>query len=274
MLPSILLSLREGMEAALMIGIILSALHKTQRDDLRPSVGAGAVAAFIFSALAAVGLDLLGAELEGQSELIFEGLSMLLAAALLTWMIFWMGNQSRALKTALENRVQNALRNAGGPALFLLVFVTVVREGIELAVYLYATRLTSGAALTLSGAAVGLISAGLLGWLVFSSARRLNLRQFFQVTNLLLMFFGAGLVAQGVGALSTAGWIPAMIAHLWNTNSLLSDQSLPGQVMKTLFGYDGSPSLIEAISYVVYFASLGLVFRILRLRGSSQTETA
>ena len=143
MLASILLSLREGLEAALIIGIVLGVLRRTQQTELTPMVWRGAATAGLLSLLTAIFLNLIGAEFEGNGEVIFEGTTMLLAAVLLTWMVFWMQKQARNKKTSIENEVVQAVQKGGKRAIFLVAFVSILREGVELAVFLMAARLES-----------------------------------------------------------------------------------------------------------------------------------
>jgi len=256
MLPSFLLSLREGLEAALIIGIVLGVIHKIKRLDLVWSVWRGVVAAAGLSVLAAIGLNLVGMELEGQGEQIFEGAAMLLAAGVLTWMIFWMHNSARNLKAEIEAKTNRAVRGKGNNGLFALAFLAVFREGIELALFLLAVQSATSPLQTLIGALSGLAGAAILGWALFTSALRLNLRSFFRVTNVLLIIFAAGLVAVGVHEFNEAGLIPAVIEHVWDTNPILSDQSELGLLLKALVGYNGNPSLTEVVAYLAYLGGI------------------
>jgi high-affinity iron transporter len=111
----------------------------------------------------------------------------------------------------------------------------------------------------LVGAALGLGGAILLGWMIFATTRRLNLRQFFQTTNVLLLFFAAGLVALGVHELNEAGWVPSVIENLWDINHIINDKSEVGLILKALFGYNGNPSLTEVVAYLSYFIILGTI---------------
>jgi len=253
MFPSFLLSLREGIEAALLIGIVLGALRKIDRPKLRPAVWAGTISAIVVSLLAAWGLNSLGAKFEGRAEEIFEGITMLLAAGVLTWMIFWMQRQSRSIKADIELDVRKASRQSGARALFMLAFLAVVREGIELALFLTAATLTTSAQQTLIGAVLGLGTAVLLGWLLFTAAIKLNLATFFKVTSVLLIFFAAGLVAYGVHEFNEAGLIPPIIEHVWDINHILDENSTLGSLLKALLGYNGNPSLSEVLAYLTYF---------------------
>jgi high-affinity iron transporter len=138
--------------------------------------------------------------------------------------------------------------------LFSLAFLAVVREGIELALFLTAAVFAASAAETLLGALLGLAAAIALGWLVFGSARRIDVRTFFTLSSLLLLVFAAGMVGRGVHELNEAGIIPSIIEHVWSTKSILADTSSMGALLKTLFGYNDDPSLTQVIAYVGYVA--------------------
>lgn len=259
MFPSFLLSLREGIEAALIIGIIIGALNKLHQEELKPVVWRGVAIAVVLSFVFGLGLNYLGMEFTGQLEEVFEGLAMLLAAAILTWMILWMMRHGSEIQRDLEAKTAHATLNRGGSALFILAFLAVFREGIELALFLMAARIASDPISVLVGATFGLGGAILLGWMLFATTRRLNLRQFFQTTNVLLLFFAAGLVAYGVHELNEAGWVPAVIENVWNINHIISDKSEVGLILKALFGYNGNPSLTEVLAYLSYFIVLGTI---------------
>jgi high-affinity iron transporter len=255
LLSSYILSLREGLEAALILGIVLGALRQMHRLDLFASVWFGAGSAALLSLITAILLTRLGLELKDPAEAIFETITMLLAAGILTWMIFWMSQRTRNLKNDLESGVQKASQ-VGKWSLFGLAFLAVLREGVELALFLAAAAFSSGARQTILGTLFGLGTAALLGWSLFATTVRLNLRRFFQVTGILLIFFDAGLVAHSFHEFIELGWVPSIIEHVWNLNPILNDQSTLGQLLATLFGYNASPSLTEVLAYAFY---LGLV---------------
>ena len=259
MFPSFLLSLREGLEAALIIGIILGALGKLRQEELKPVVWRGVGVAVALSLVVGLGLNLLGMEFGGQLEEAFEGVAMLLAAAILTWMILWMQRRGGQMQRDIEAKTTHAALKRGGSALFILAFLAVFREGIELALFLMAARMASSPIETIVGAILGLGGAIALGWMIFSTTRRLNLRHFFQITNVLLLFFAAGLVGLGIHELNEAGWVPAIVENVWDINYILSDKSEVGEILKALFGYNGNPSLSEVIAYLGYFAILGTI---------------
>jgi len=268
MLPTYLLSLREGLEAALIIGIVLGAVNKIRRTDLTPAVWFGTLSAAAVSILTAVLLTSFGMSLEDKAEQIFEGITMLIAAGILTWMIFWMGKQARFLKSELEAGVNKAATSPGKRPVFWLAFVAVVREGVELAIFVTAALFagSSGEANSniiqvLAGTILGLGTAALLGYTIFATTVRLDLRRFFQVTGLLLILFAAGLVAHSVHEFNEVGWIPAIVEHVWDVNTILDENSFAGQLLKTLFGYNGNPSLTEIIAYFAYIATVFVFWR-------------
>ncbi|RUA18191.1 MAG: iron permease [Clostridia bacterium] len=252
MLASFLLALREGLEAALVLGVILGALTKLNRTQFKPAVWLGAAIAVLTSLLAGVGLFRFGVSLQGDAEKIFEGSTMLLAAGVLTWMIFWMKRQSRGVRQGLEASVLAADHRTAFLSLTFLAFITIMREGVELALFIMAAAFSVDQSQALWGAAAGLTSAILLGWLLYTSSIQLNLRRFFNITSLLLLIFAAGLVAHGVHEFNELGWIPTVIDPIWNMNHILDESSPTGQMLKALFGYNGNPSLTEVLSYLGY----------------------
>jgi len=260
MLPAFLITLREGVEIALILGIVLGILRKLNRLDLKPALWFGAGAAVMTSLGLAVALRLVGAEFKGVTEMVFEGGSMLLAAGVLTWMIFWMHRQSASIRPNLEHKMRSSGLTGRGP-MFWLAFLAVSREGLELALLLVASSLVSGVNSFLTGAAAGLATAALIGWLLFSGTYRLSIKNFFRVSNVLLVLFAAGMAARGVHEFVEAGWIPAGIDPLYNLSPLLSAASLPGQLLAALFGYNPAPTLSETLAYLTYFAAIALGLR-------------
>jgi high-affinity iron transporter len=166
-----------------------------------------------------------------------------------------MSRQARHIKSDLEAGVHSASQ-AGKRGLFALAFFAVVREGIELALFLTASVFATDASQTLAGALLGLGTSALLGWSLFATTVKLDLRRFFMVTGFLLILFSAGLVAHGVHEFNEIGWIPSIIEHVWDVNPLLDEASIAGQILKALFGYNGNPSLTEMLAYAGYFAAL------------------
>jgi high-affinity iron transporter len=206
--------LREGFEASLIVGIILAFLNRSGRREGFAAVWAGALSALALSVITAGLLFVVGAELEGRAEKLFEGGAMLFAAALLTWMIFWMRRQARTIKRELEEQVQHALATGSAFALALVAFVGVLREGVETALFLFGTVEGSNKLLASTSATVGLAGAVMLGYAFYRGAARLNLRRFFTVTSVLLLAFAGWLLAQGLHELAEAGLFPESMSVL------------------------------------------------------------
>jgi len=256
MLASFLLSLREGLEAALILGIILGILRRTHQTHLSASIWRGAGAAILFSLMTGIILNLAGAEFEGHGEVIFEGATMLVAAGLLTWMVFWMQKQARSRKTSIEQEVLKATQRGGQRALFLVAFLAIVREGVELSVFLLAAGMASTSVDIALGSLLGLVTAATLGWMAFHTTRRMHVGGVFRATNLLLALFAAGLVAHGVHEFIEIGWIPTIVPQVWNLNQFLPIQSTIGSLLASVFGYNSTPSLSEMVAYLGYFVLL------------------
>jgi len=266
MLAGFLLALREGIEAALIISLVLGMLKKMNRSDRAWLVWLGVGLAAATSVAVAIGLNLIGAEFDGPGEQAFEAFTMLFAAAVLTWMIFWMQKQGRRTQLGLEADVRQALSGGQKAALFSVAYLAVLREGVELALFLtavnFSTALVAGEAPIMGwlGGVLGLIAAMIIGWLMYESAIKMNLRRFFQFTSIILVFFAAGLVGHAVHELNELGWIPPVIEHVYDLAPLLPESSTVGEFMKALFGYTASPSLTEMLAYVGYFVVvLGLL---------------
>jgi high-affinity iron transporter len=259
MIAAGLLAFREGLEAALIVGIVLGALRRLGRPEQARFVWLGTAIAALVSLGAGLALHLMGIAFEGRAEEVFEGTAMLLAAGVLTWMIFWMARQGRSMQADLERDVRQASVTGSRWALFSLAFVAVLREGIELALFLTAAALAASTAATLLGGIIGLAAAVVAGGLLFATSRRLDVRTFFRVTGALLIVFAAGLVAHGIHEFNEAGWVPAIVEHVWDLNPVLDENSTGGQLLKALFGYNGNPSLTEVISYVGYWLVISLV---------------
>ena len=258
MIAALLIAFREGLEAALIVGIVLSYLRKAGSRGRAP-VWWGVASATAVSLITAAILQALGIALQGPAEQLFEGATMLLAAGVLTWMIFWMRRQGRSISAELETDVSRAVTAENSWPLFALAFVAVVREGIETALFLTAAAFSTTPAQTLAGGLLGLALAVLVGWLLFSASARLDVKGFFRVTSVLLILFAAGLVGHGVHEFQEAGLLPITIEHMWDINPILDESSTVGRMLQALFGYNGNPSLLEVLSYLAYGLSVGIV---------------
>lgn len=253
MLGALLITLREGLEAALIIGIILAYLARTSnRQGFKP-VWVGTSLAILASLVAGVVIYLTAGELSGRAEEVFEGLAMFLATGVLTWMIFWMRKQAVNIKANLQAQIQSVLTSGSSLGLVLLAFVAVVREGIETVLFLFAaTKVAESAVAFISGGVLGLVIAVIIGYGLYKGTARLNLRAFFNVTGLLLIIFAAGLLVHGIHEFHEAGVIPPIVEHVWDINNVLPEKSTFGRFLTAIVGYNANPSLVEVIAYLVY----------------------
>jgi high-affinity iron transporter len=256
-ISALVLSLREGVEMALVVGIVLAYLGQVGALGARKWVWAGALAAAAVSLLALGILNALNAEFQGAAEQIFEGTTMLLATVFLTWMVFWMLRNSRFLKSELQRGVQGVLERGGAAwGLFFLVFFAVVREGVELALLLFAAPGEG----KLLGSLVGLALAIGIGVLIYAFGRRVDLRTFFKVTTVILILFAAGLFARAAHEFAEAGPLAAIEGpKLWSTAAFLPDDSGLGAVLRAFLGYQDEPTVLEVVAYAGYFVVVWLL---------------
>lgn len=258
MFAMFLIAFREGLEAVLVVSIILGVLTRVGWHGLKRWVWAGAGLALLTSLLASGLLMLLDWRLEGGGKEVFEGVMMLTAAGLLTWMIFWMRYHGRALARALATKTETAVQR-GGHALAALAFFAVVREGLETALLFIAASLQSARGAALVGGVLGLGAAIVLGMLLYRASVYVPVGMLFDGTGLLLLLVAAGLVAGGVRELQDAGWLPIFIEHLWDTGAVMSETGVLGGLFKALFGYHATPSFLEVLVYFIYLVLVGFL---------------
>ena len=255
MLSALLITLREGLEAALIIGIILAYLARTDNRQVFKHVWLGTTLAIMTSLIAGAAVYFSVGKLEGRAEEVFEGLAMLTAAGILTWMIFWMRKQAVNIKGHLHTQIQSVLGSGSSLGLVALAFVAVAREGIETVLFLFAaTRVAESPILSASGGVLGLVLAIAIGYSIYKGTSRLNLAAFFNVTSLLLILFAAGLLAHGIHEFHEAGIIPPLMEHVWDINHILPENSTFGRFLTAIFGYNANPSLVEVIAYLSYLS--------------------
>ncbi|MEE8470618.1 MAG: iron uptake transporter permease EfeU [Dehalococcoidia bacterium] len=255
MAAAFLVTLREGLEAALIIGIILAYLDRTGGRQYFRNIWLGAGLAVMVSLAAGAGLYWTIGHLSGRAEEIFEGTAMFIAVLVLIYMVIWMKRQAVNIKANLEAQVGSAVATGSALTLASLAFIVVVREGIETVLFMLGV-LTSATPLGATvGGLLGLALAVGIGYGIYRGASRINLRAFFNVTSLLLILFAAGLLAHGIHEFHEAGVIPPVVEHVWDVNHILAEKTGFGKFLASIFGYNANPSLVEAIAY---FSFLGL----------------
>jgi len=260
MITGSLITIREGLEAFLIIGILLGYLTKIGQPRLKVHIWIGAGAAILISILLTAAFQALAIQFEGAAAELFEAGVALLAVGVLTWMVLWMQRQSRHIKGELEEKVDAALTQGQTFALASLAFVTVLREGLETALFLSAVFITARDDNMLQGAAFGLAVAAGIAYLIFRSAIRLNLRTFFVVTGSFLIVIAAGLVGHSVMALQELGWLPIGTATAWDLGWLIPNEALGGRLLHAFIGYDATPTLLMVFAYLIYALFFGSKF--------------
>jgi high-affinity iron transporter len=252
MLATFFLMLREGLEAALIVGIVAAYIVKIGRRDALSKVALGVLAAIGLSGAIGVVVTLTIDELPEVVQATAEATSAVVAVAVLTWMLFWMRRQGRALKGELERGVDLAISDGGTLALVMLAFVSVFREGIETALFLIPIVSFNGSGIeTLFGGVAGLAVAIGVGWAIFVGGRRVNLRRFFTTTGAILIFVAAGLVAFAIAEFANAG-LYANGGAAFDLSGVLSEESPIGSVLHGLFGYRSAPTPLELVGYLAY----------------------
>jgi high-affinity iron transporter len=280
-LPTFVVTLREGVEAALVVGIVLACLKAAGQQALYRWVYAGIGAGIVGSVV--IGL-LLGGTLQGltQSDLTYAPVIQeflaagfgIMAIFLLSWMLVWMTKQAKSLKGEVQQRVQKALQAGGGWQVFTLILIAVLREGFETVLFIVA-RFSEGVGAATVGAIAGLTIATLIGFALFRLGVKINLRLFFQVMGIFLLLIIGGLVIsvfkdidKGIAVLTQInpqyGYLCfsrstscILGAQLWDASGVLPDHEFPGIVLKALFGYREKLYLVQGIAYVALITTVG-----------------
>jgi high-affinity iron transporter len=259
-----LIMLREGLEGALIVAILLAYLKLLDQRRHFSAVWLGTLAGVAVALIAGSIVFAVLGHLHGRAEAITEGAVAFTAAAVLTWMIVWMSRQARFLKGALHAKVDAALASGSAAALASIAFVAISREGLESALFMLGT--TVGARSHMQefiGGLIGVAAAAIIGYLVYRGSHLINLRWFFRVTGALIILFAAGLLATGVHEFQDGGLLPSVHEHLWNLTNvklLNPDQSTIGQLLKGLLGWSPNPSLEMALVYLAFLIPIGTIF--------------
>ena len=255
MLATLVIFLREGVEASMIVAILLAYLNRLGRRDHFRDVFLGVGAALLLATAVGVAVYATVSQYDGsRGQTIFETVTYLLAAAVLTYMTFWMRNHARSLSKELRSRAEAALDGKARWGLGLLAFQAVGREGLETVVFTLAIVFSTSPARALSGAVLGLAGSLVIAFVIYRLGHKLNLSRFFTVIGVLLMVFAAGLLADAVQNLQELGWLPVLDLPMWHTGQLLSQDSAFGDVLHSFFGYSDSPTPLQLLVYVAYLA--------------------
>ena len=254
MLSTFLIALREGLEASLIVGILVAYIVKTDRRNLLAAIWTGVSIALVASFALGGFLSFTSAELSDRGEQFFAGTTSFLAVGLVTWMVFWMKRAARTLRDELHGKVDNAL-SAGPVALAAAAFFAVAREGLETSLFVYTNFRTVD---TTPGATAGLI-LGLavsvtLGYLIYKRSIKLNLSKFFTVTGVALIIVAAGVLSYGIHEYQELGWLPGENSFAWDISSWMAKDSIPGTLLGGTIGFDVNTSWVQLILWASYLA--------------------
>jgi len=267
------LGFREGLEAVLVVVIILSYLKKTDQQYYNKYVYLGSILAIIASIIFAIIFTTLFGGFTGTLEEIFEGVTFIISGIFIVTLVLWVSKEGPKMRQTLEKKVEQSIQKDKLLSLTILSFVIIIREGIELVLLL--TGATSIGSLDPSAVIVGsLIGLGLsliIGILIFFGVKTINLTVFFKVTNIILILFAAGLITYGIHELIEAGIVNPIISEVWNIKHILPENfpddnpttpewlEITGSLLKVLFGYNANPSLLELIVYPLLLGLIGTI---------------
>ena len=273
MVGTFIITWRETIEAALIVGIVLTYLDRIGQSA-KFRVVYWSVFWAVLASLAFAGLsNYVAAFLQGSGEDLFATGILFLATIVLTHMVVWMHHNAREIKGTLQQGVESAIARHRLFALAALVFLGVFREGVETVLFLWGLVLQSGGIQSVTpavtGGALGIGIGVLMAWLFFRGFRSLDLRVFFRVSGVILIFMAAGMCASGFGRLVASGLVPGIVEPVWDTSWLLNDRSMVGAIVSGLFGYRSHPSLVEVLVYGLYFP---VVFFLVRSRSRDGSE--
>jgi len=273
-LANLLIALREGLEAALVVSIIVAYLVKSDRRDALPKLWLGVGLAALVPLVAGAIMTWGPKTLTFQAQEILGGTLSFVAVGLVTWMIFWMGKNARELKGELEGSLSKTLAEGGsGWGVVWIAVVAVGREGVETALFVWATvrsSIETSIMQTTAGVVTGLVLAIVLGVLIYQGAVRINLRIFFAVTGYFLIVVAAGIVAYGIGDLQEAGLLPGHTSHAWDLSSYLPANTSPLHwlyvLLEAMFQLNLQPSVLQVLGWCLYIVPT-LVLLTLQIMG-------
>lgn len=260
---SFLIILREGFEAALIVAIVLAYLRSIGRLDLGRTIWAGVGAAAAIAFALGIILNTVVDGLDGRARMLTFAVIAFAAAAVLTWMVFWMRKQAANIKGELQHAIDAALHQGNvGRALFLVAFFAVLREGIETALFMVAAATGAGTTEILIGGGLGLVGAVALGMAIYHGGRKVPMRQFFRITGFLVIIFAAGLAAKGVMFLQASGDLGSANFAFFDVTSVrwLTASSEVGKFLAGIFGWDPRPSIEQVVVWLGVVVPLAYLF--------------
>jgi high-affinity iron transporter len=255
-----LIGLREGLEAALVVSILVAFLVRTDRRAVLPKVWLGVGIAVAVSAGVTVALALAQQQLTFEAQEAFGGGLSIVAVGFVTWMIFWMRRAARSISAVLRGRMEDAIR-LGSTAVVVMAALAVGREGLETALFFFTAAQAAGQTTQpLIGFLLGIAVAVVLAYLIYRGAVRLNLGKFFSVTGVLLIFVAAGILGYGVHDLQEAAILPGLTTLAFDVSAAVPPDSWYGTLLKGIFNFSPQTTVLEAIVWVAYVAVVLTLF--------------
>jgi len=253
MIPTFVITLREGVEAALIVGIIAAFLVKEGRRDALRQMWFGVAVAIVLCIGVAVILEIVGQDLPQKQQEGLETVIGLIAVMAVTYMIVWMRRNARGIKATLEGEAASALAAGSTMALVAMAFLAILREGLETSVFLLAAfQNSTDTTAAGSGAVLGLVAAVAIGLGLYRGGVRINLAKFFKVTGVVLVFVAAGLLATVAHTAHEAGWINGLQGQAVDLSWLVQPGTISGSLLTGMLGLQPHPTVIEASLYVIY----------------------
>jgi high-affinity iron transporter len=255
MLSTFLIALREGLEAALIVGILLAYLKKTERVHMIRALWGGVAGAILASLALGAALTFTSHELGPRGEPIFAGITSLIAVGFVTVMVFWMKSAARGMRDELHGRVDK--HSFSVVALSSAVFFAVAREGLETALFVYTNFGVAGGSLGPSiGLILGFAAAITLGYLLYKRSLQFDLGRFFKLTGIALVVVAAGVLSHGIAEFQELGWLPGASMHAWNIESWLKEDSFVGSLLSGSIGFTTTTSWLQVGVWVFYLTSV------------------
>jgi high-affinity iron transporter len=260
MLPTFVIGLREGVEAALIVGIVAAFLQQEGRTDALRTMWLGVAGAVVLCIAVGVGLEILDEHLPQRQQEMLETVIALVALATITYMIIFMRRHARTMKADLRSKAGLALATGSATALVLMSFLAVLREGFETAVFLIATFDASHSrTAAVIGAILGILVACVIGFLIYRGGMRVNLSRFFTITAMVLVLIGAGLAAFAAHTAFEAGWLTGGQQEALNLSWLIKPGTIQSALATGVLGIQPRPVRAEAIAWLLYFIPVTLI---------------
>ncbi|MFW9823691.1 MAG: FTR1 family protein [Candidatus Thorarchaeota archaeon] len=267
------LAFREGLEATLIVVIILLYLKKTNQRSYRRFVYLGALLAVFLSIVFAIVFSMLLGGFTGLLEEIFEGFTFVISGIFIVTLVLWVSKEGPRMRQHLEAKIEHSIERQKAFSISILTFVVIIREGIELVLLLTGSSSIGSInqAASIIGSIIGLGISIIVGLLTFYGIRTIDLSKFFKITNVILILFATGLITYGIHEFIEAGVLTPIVGEVWNIKQILPESfpdgnpttpvwlEIIGSLLKALFGYNANPALLEVIIYPILLLTIGLI---------------